>query len=247
MRLVVHHDGRTASGSASVVSDRRRRDCSSSGSPQRCSVAPVDPTWPGLATSAAAGDTDRGRPGDRWRRTRRPRCGRTRLRRRGRWPGDGRLRPHQPLDGSVRELGGPVGDRRGRRVRAGRDRAPRRRRRGRPLGAAAGIDELDGAALGARAAAKARACSEPDGPGARPLRGGARADRGRGRPRQPRRRRVQRQGGQRARLVRPRRRGAVRPGSVARRRSAGGRASGTTRRARHVAGSSWSTAVAPWP
>lgn len=57
LRLVVHHDGRTASGSATVVSDDDVRELV-----ERVAVsvrvAPVDPSWPGLAEPAAAGATD---------------------------------------------------------------------------------------------------------------------------------------------------------------------------------------------
>ncbi len=56
VRLVVHHDGRTASGSATVVSnDDLRALVDRVAASAR--VAPVDPTWPGLADAASAGHT----------------------------------------------------------------------------------------------------------------------------------------------------------------------------------------------
>lgn len=56
VRLVVHHDGRTTSGSATVVSetDLRRLVDRVAASVR---IAPVDPTWPGLADAASAGHT----------------------------------------------------------------------------------------------------------------------------------------------------------------------------------------------
>ena len=63
--------------------------------------------------------------------------------------------------GALRQLGRPVRHRRGRRVRPVRHRPQRRRRRPRPLTRRCASRELDGAALGARAAAKARAWTDP--------------------------------------------------------------------------------------
>ena len=56
MRLVVHLDGRTATGSASVVSDEDVRALVDRVA-DAVRVAPLDPTWPGLAPSARAGST----------------------------------------------------------------------------------------------------------------------------------------------------------------------------------------------
>jgi predicted Zn-dependent protease len=57
VRLVVHQDGRTASGSASVVAEGDVRDLVERVAAS-VRLAPVDPTWPGLAAPAAARVTD---------------------------------------------------------------------------------------------------------------------------------------------------------------------------------------------
>jgi predicted Zn-dependent protease len=57
MRLVVHLDGRTTTGSASVVGSEDVRALVERVS-DAVRVAPLDPGWPGLAPPAAAGRTD---------------------------------------------------------------------------------------------------------------------------------------------------------------------------------------------
>jgi predicted Zn-dependent protease len=56
VRLVVHQDGRTASGSATVVTEGDLRSLVGRVA-DAVRVAPVDPTWPGLAQPARAGET----------------------------------------------------------------------------------------------------------------------------------------------------------------------------------------------
>jgi predicted Zn-dependent protease len=57
VRLVVHHDGRTASGSASIVSNDDLRSLVDRVA-DAVRLAPLDPTWPGLADAASAGHTE---------------------------------------------------------------------------------------------------------------------------------------------------------------------------------------------
>ena len=58
VRLVVHHEGRTASGSATVVADADLRALVDRVAAS-VRIAPLDPTWPGLADAASAGHTPR--------------------------------------------------------------------------------------------------------------------------------------------------------------------------------------------
>jgi predicted Zn-dependent protease len=159
VRLVVHHDGRTASGSASVVStDEVRLLVERVAAAVR--VAPVDPTWPGLAAAAAAGDTEpvdpqtaAATPADRAAVVRAfvdaagglETAGYVRT---NHWTGAFASSAGQSVAGEAVECGLA-----GIARNAGADGVAR--------SAPTRIEELDGAALGARAAAKARASYEP--------------------------------------------------------------------------------------
>jgi predicted Zn-dependent protease len=159
VRLVVHHEGRTASGSASVVStDEVRLLVDRVAAAVR--VAPVDPTWPGLAASADAGDTDPVDPGtagatpaDRAAVVRAfvdaadglETAGYVRT---NHWTGAFASSAGQSVTGEAVECGLA-----GIARNAGADGVAR--------SAPTRIDELDGGALGARAAAKARASGGP--------------------------------------------------------------------------------------
>ena len=244
MRLVVHLDGRTASGSTSVVSDGRRAVARRAGRRRRPGRSrgpelagpgrrPPRPARPPASTSATAGAT----PADRAEVVRGFVDGAEGLETAGycrtnHWTGAFASSAGQSVSGEAVECG------------ALRDRPARRGRRPRAARAAS-IAELDGFALGRRAAAKARASQDAGRAAAGPLRGGAGAERGVRPDRQPRRQLVRRHGGQRAALLRS----SSAPTSSTRRSrwstTRWSSASGTTPRARHVRGCPWSTAAAP--
>ena len=158
MRLVVHLDGRTATGSASVVSDDdvhalvgRVADA--------VRLAPLDPTWPGLASKAAAGATTGvdlatagATPADRAEVVRGFVDGAGGLETAGycrtnHWTGGFASSAGQSVWGEAVECGVSG---------IARDHGADGLARHAPLS----IAELDGFALGARAAAKARASQE---------------------------------------------------------------------------------------
>ncbi len=180
VRLTVHHDGRTATGTASVVDDSEldalvRRVVDSVG------VAPADPGWPGLGDPAAPADTEaldrataEATPADRAEVVRAFVEGAGGLETAGyvrtdHWHGALASSAGQTVTGEAAECGlaaiarehGPAGPADG----VARLMPPR-------------LADLDGAALGARAAAKARAWRDPVELPAGQLRGGARARRG---------------------------------------------------------------------
>lgn len=159
LRLVVHRDGRTASGSATVASEDDLRSLVErlAGSVR---VAPADPTWPGLSGPATAGptepvdpDTAAASPDDRAAVVKAfveaagglETAGYVRT---NHWTGAFAATSGQVVTGEAVECGlsGIARD-------AGADgvarSAPRR------------LADLDGAVLGARAAAKARAWADP--------------------------------------------------------------------------------------
>ncbi len=159
VRLVVHHDGRTASGSASVVSDEDLRALVDRVA-DSVRTAPVDPTWPGLASPAAAGDaepvdqdTAAASPADRAQVVKDfveaagglETAGYVRT---NHWTGAFASSSGQSLTGEAVEAGLSGIARSGRADGVARA-APLR------------LLDLDGAALGTRAAAKARAWTEP--------------------------------------------------------------------------------------
>ncbi len=159
MRLVVHLDGRTASGSTTVVSDQDVRSLVERVA-DSVRVAPPDPTWPGLAPPARAGGT-RGvdlatagaTPSDRAEVVRGFVDGAGGLETAGycrtnHWTGGFASSTGQSVWGEAVECGVS-----GIARQDGADGLARHA----PLS----IAELDGHALGARAAAKARASQEP--------------------------------------------------------------------------------------
>ena len=159
LRLVVHLDGRTASGSTSVVSED---DVSSlvDRVASAVRVAPLDPTWPGLAPPADPGPspgvdlaTAGATPADRAEVVRGFVDGAGGLETAGyvrtnHWTGAFASSTGQSVSGEAVECGlsGIARD-------AGADGLAR--------SAPLSIAELDGVVLGARAAAKARASREP--------------------------------------------------------------------------------------
>ena len=164
MRLVVHLDGRTATGSTSVVSDEDVRSLVDRVA-EAVRVAPPDPSWPGLATSARGGATNGvdlatagATPADRAEVVRGFVDGAEGLETAGycrtnHWTGAFANSAGQSVSGEAVECGvsGIARDR-------GADGFADGLARHAPLS----IAELDGHALGARAAAKARAWSRPE-------------------------------------------------------------------------------------
>jgi predicted Zn-dependent protease len=164
MRVVVHLDGRTATGSTSVVGaddvqalvDRVA---------EAVRVAPVDPGWPGLAPAAPAGPTDGldlatagATPTDRAEVVRGFVDGAAGLETAGYW------RTNHWTGGFANSAGQSVT---GEAVECGlsgiaRDRGAEGYADGLARSAPLSIAELDGHVLGARAAAKARAWREPE-------------------------------------------------------------------------------------
>ncbi len=159
MRLVVHLDGRTASGSTSVVSDQ---DVTSlvGRVVDSVRVAPSDPSWPGLAPPARAGGstgvdlaTAGATPADRAEVVRGFVEGAGGLETAGycrtnHWTGGFASSTGQSVWGEAVECG---------LSGIARENGADGLARNAPLS----IAELDGYALGARAAAKARATKEP--------------------------------------------------------------------------------------
>lgn len=164
MRLVVHLDGRTATGSTSVVSEsdvhslvERVADA--------VRVAPLDPSWPGLAPSARPGATPGvdlatagATPADRAEVVRGFVDGAEGL------ETAGYCRTNHRTGGFANSAGQSVS---GEAVECGvsgiaRDRGADGYADGLARHAPLSIAELDGPALGARAAAKARAWREPE-------------------------------------------------------------------------------------
>jgi predicted Zn-dependent protease len=159
VRLVLHHDGRTTSGSASIVSNDDLRALVDRVA-DSVRVAPIDPTWPGLADAASAGHT----PGvDSATATASPRdralvvkdfveaaggletAGYVRT---NHWTGALASSAGESVTGEAVECGLSGIARAGRADGVARA-APMR------------LFDLDGAALGTRAAAKARAWTDP--------------------------------------------------------------------------------------
>ena len=179
----MHVDGRTVSASSTVTGD--------DGSPAlvdrtlaAARLAPLDPGWPGLAPPAPL----------------RPRWTAVDPATRDATPDDRAARVAAFVDaaGGLETAGycrtdhwrgafansagqSVAGETRRRRPR--RDRPARRQRRCRPGRRRGRLTDIDGAVLGARAAAKADAGDRPGRDPARPLRGRARADRRRRHPR----------------------------------------------------------------
>lgn len=163
VRLVVHHDGRTTSGSASVVDDRGL-DALVERVAASTRVAPVDPTWPGLgdpvaATAVPAPDpaTAEASPGDRAEVVRGFVAGAAGLETAGYCRTTSSRTAYassagQLVSGSAAECG-LAGVARAEAAEGRADGVARLM----PLRLA----DLDGAALGARAAAKARAWTDP--------------------------------------------------------------------------------------
>ena len=158
VRLRVHAEGRTASTSTTVLGgldDLVERTLAA------LRLAPADPSWPGLTPptpSPLAGHRGRGHRPGRPGRAGRPR---TSVRRRGRWPGDGRLLQYLDHDGRVRELGRPGRARRD-STQAAMDAIARTPTSdGVTRLASVRLADLDGTVLGARAAAKALAGADP--------------------------------------------------------------------------------------
>jgi len=164
MRLVVHLDGRTATGSTSVVSESDVRSLVERVA-DAVRVAPLDPSWPGLAPSARPGATTGvdlatagATPADRAEVVRGFVDGAEGLETAGycrtnHWTGGFANSAGQSVSGEAVECGvsGIARDR-------GADGYADGLARHAPLS----IAELDGPALGARAAAKARAWREPE-------------------------------------------------------------------------------------
>ncbi len=159
VRLVVHHDGRTASGSASIVSHDDLRSLVDRVA-DAVRLAPVDPTWPGLADAASAGHTDgldsetaAASPADRATVVKKfvdaagglETAGYVRT---NHWTGALANSAGQNVTGAAVECG-LSGIARNNGADGLARSAPQR------------IRDLDGASLGARAAAKARAWSDP--------------------------------------------------------------------------------------
>ena len=137
---------------------------SSSGSPRRPASRPLDPTWPGLGTRARR---PTGPPASTW-----PTAGATpaeRAERRARrsstppaaWRPPGYCRTNHWTGAFANSAGQSVAGEATECGVSGIAREPARRRRRRPARARSRLADLDGAALGARAAAKARAWREP--------------------------------------------------------------------------------------
>ncbi len=222
MRLRLHRDGRTATGSATVVDE--------AGVPalvervlDAVRVAPLDPGWPGLAPMAAPAPTAPLDPADGRGHAGRPGAGRAGLRRRRRRPRGGRVRPHEPLDRRVRQLRRAGRHRRGGRVRDVRPSPATTAPTGSPATRRVRLAELDGAALGAVRGRQGPGLRRPGRAPRRALRGGAGTVRRHGHVAGPRVRGLQRQGVERAALVRAAGRGPARPGHHDRRRPAVGR------------------------
>jgi len=160
MRVVVHLDGRTASGSATVVADA---DVSTlvGRIADAVRVAPLDPTWPGLAPEGSAGSTSGvdlatagATPADRAEVVRGFVDGAGGLEAAGycrtnHWTGGFASSTGQSLSGEAVECGVSG---------IARDHGADGLARSAPLS----IAELDGHALGARAAAKAGAWTDPE-------------------------------------------------------------------------------------
>ena len=133
VRVRVHRNGRTASGSSTLVAPDGLRALVDR-TLTAVAVAPADPGWPGLAPPAPVGPTAVVDRADGRRHARRPGGRRRRLRRRGGRVGGRRVLPDQPLDRRLRQLRRPVRHWRERRRRRRRDRPARGRRRRGPGG-----------------------------------------------------------------------------------------------------------------
>ena len=159
LRLVVHRDGRTASGSAGVVSAEDVRALVERVAAS-VRVAPADPTWPGLADAAAAGDTGpvdpataEASPSDR------AAVVRAFVDAAGGFETAGYVRTNHWTGAFASSVGPPVA---GEAVECGLSGIARNEGAdGLARSAPTRLGDLDGAALGARAAAKARAWADP--------------------------------------------------------------------------------------
>jgi predicted Zn-dependent protease len=159
LRLVVHHDGRTASGSASIVSNDDLRSLVDRVA-AAVRIAPLDPTWPGLADAASAGhtaavdsDTAAASPTDR------ATVVKNFVDAAGGLETAGYVRTNHWTGAFAHSAGMSVS---GEAVECGLSGIARNDGAdGLARSAPQQIRELDGAALGARAAAKARASTDP--------------------------------------------------------------------------------------
>lgn len=156
VRLRIHHDGRTASGSATVVDEAQLRDLVARAT-DAVKVAPRDPGWPGLAPPVALGHPPpvaaEATAADRARVVRAFVDGAGGLEAAGfcrsnHWTGSFANSAGHAVTGQAVEFGVS-----GIARNNGADGVARHA----PLALA----DLDGAALGARAAAKARASTDP--------------------------------------------------------------------------------------